>query len=85
MFSMLSVGKQSKMNKLLLSESRGCLAGSNAGCRLARALAGLSTYMLSFCVKAKGKMRGNYVGRWNEQIGVGGGKTCVWDKGDGKC
>lgn len=29
MFFMLSVGKQSKLNKPLLSESRGCLAGSD--------------------------------------------------------
>lgn len=65
--------------------SRGCLAGSDAGCRLVWASAVLSTYMLSLCGKAKGKIRGNYVGKWNEQIGVGGGRTCVWDKGAGKC
>lgn len=29
-------------------------------------------------------MRGNYVGMKNKQNGVGGGRTCVWDKVAGK-
>lgn len=78
MFSMLLVAKQSKVDKPCCQSPE---AGSDGGCSLAQASAVLSTCTLTFCVKA----RGNYVGRWNEQIGVGGGRTYVWDKGAGKC